>query len=93
MHLTRSRNCSDKRRFDTTANSLHFAKGAFKRQSHLLAGQITRCEDKFAHGMLFKSTPLQEAIADSLVGGEQDPTFLANERQPGFVRGSTGKMV
>jgi len=93
MHLTCSRDCSDKGWFDSVANSLHLSKGAFERQGHLLPRQIAGCEDKFAYSVLFESAPFEEAIADSLIGGEQGPTLLADEWQPGLVPGSTGEVI
>jgi hypothetical protein len=85
MDFTGSRDCGDEWGRESAAHSLHLAKRFFKSSRHFGSGHIAGREYKLAHGILFKSALFNKVVADSLVGGEQDPAVLSDERQPDFI--------
>jgi hypothetical protein len=93
MHFPSSRDSGDKRWREPLGDSLDLAKGYSKSLGHVLARHILGREHKLTHRIPFESTLFEEAVTNSLVGGEQDLAVLSYEGKPVLVRRTTRKVT
>lgn len=92
MDFPGSRDCRDKWRRELAAHPLHPAQCLFESGRHVVTGHITGGEYEFTHPILFKGALFKKVVADSLIGGEQDPTIPSYKWKPGFIGCAARKM-
>jgi hypothetical protein len=93
VDFARPRDSGNKRWLVSPANVLYFVLGRFESGGHFLSGHIAGCKYKLTHGILLKSPLFQKVVADTLVGGGQDPAIFADEWKPCFVEGAAWKVI
>lgn len=92
MDFADARDGSDERRFELAGETTHFWYGEFERGAHILAGHVAGRKDKFSDGVFFEGALFEQVVADAFIRCQQDPSFRAHQRQPGFIGSPTRKM-
>lgn len=62
-----ARDCSNEGRSEPAAEVPHLGQGNFECTGHILAGHVSRRENKLADGVLLECSFFEEAVADSLI--------------------------